>query len=237
MLNWLNNKTPTVEFFLHPDHIGIFPDVAPANKLLPSYFRRLKPQSDSAPQSGTVKRCVPFLDAMSLGFIIPLWADLHVVARGGELSINFPENLNMQSSLSPHGFSQIENHPWSGRMFGDIPLKFHNPWGIKTPKGHSVLITSPLNHLDPNFKLLDGVVDTDEYYNQINFPFVWVGGEGEFFIPRGTPLAHVIPFKREVYNSKIVEQDCAKQRRVSALLGTKMKHAYRSFFWNKRKAD
>ena len=51
--------------------------------------------------------------------------------------------------------------------------------------------------MEKRFKVLDGVVDTDTYYNNINFPFIWTGGSGEFVIPKGTPLVQVIPFRRE----------------------------------------
>lgn len=49
---------------------------------LPSWFKNIKPFSDKKDLStATVKKCVPFLDAMSLGYIIPMWADLKVVVE------------------------------------------------------------------------------------------------------------------------------------------------------------
>ena len=49
---------------------------------MPEWFRKLKP-NDPNPKTtikdpGTAKRCVPVLDAVSQGFIIPLWCDLHI---------------------------------------------------------------------------------------------------------------------------------------------------------------
>ena len=230
-------KDVTVEFFANQTHIDAFPHPRPAGKFIPNYFKSLKPQSDPHPKSGTVKRCVPFLDALTHGYIIPLWSDVYVRATNGDLTIEFPDKLSMESSLSPHGYVQVKNHPLSNEPYGNIPAKWHNPWGIKTPKGWSCLFTSPLNHLETRFKILDGVIDTDTYYNQVNFPFIWTGRDGEFFIPRGTPLVQVIPFKRTETKYVIVQQDDQKHASVNAKLGTALRNAYRRFFWHKKTND
>lgn len=184
--------------------------------------------------SGTVKRCVPFLDALTHGYIIPLWSDVYVRAYNGDLTIEFPESLPMDSSLSPHGYAQVKDHPLSNEPYGNIPVKWHNPWGVETPKGWSCLFTAPFNHLETRFKILDGIVDTDTYYNQVNFPFIWTGGEGEFFIPRGTPLVQVIPFKRTETDCDVVVQDRRKHAKVNAQTGTLMRNIYRNLFWHKK---
>lgn len=230
----MRNNQPEISFFAEKTHIDAFPAPRPAQKFFPDYFVKLKPQASADPRSGTVKRCVPFLDALSLGYIIPLWADVMVTAYNGEIKIEFPENLPMKDSLSSHTKEQIKGHPLSNAPYGNIPLKFHNPWGIQTPKGWSVLITSPLNHLEQRFKILDGVVDTDEYYNQINFPFIWTGGDGEFYLPKGTPIAQVIPIKRQKFCTDVCAQDDQKVKVVSGKLGTVFRNAYRTMFWNKR---
>lgn len=227
-------KTGKIEFFAQSVHINSFLKPRPSVKFMPEYVARLKPQSTNHPSSSTVKRCVPFIDAINLGYIIPLWSDVFVRASNGELSIQFPDALQMDQSLSEHSHEQIKGHPLSDKPYGNMPLKWHNPWGIKTPKGWSVLITSPLNRLETRFKIFDGVVDTDEYYNKVNFPFVWTGGDGEFLIPAGTPLAQVIPFERSKIDFAIVEEDEAKIRSVQSRLGSVFRNAYRKMFWHKR---
>lgn len=236
MFSWKRRvATSEIKFFATEEQLSAFPHPRPAQKILPEYFARMKPQSSAHPKSGTVKRCVPFLEAASAGFIIPLWADCLVTARDNNLHIEFSENLPMETSLSPHGFEQIRGHPLEKKPYGNIPVKWHNPWGIETAKGWSVLITSPLNHLEARFKILDGVVDTDTYYNQVNFPFLWTGGDGEFFIKRGTPLAQVIPFQRTDCHHSVVVEDTIRRKKTNAMLGTLMRHGYRSLFWHKAK--
>jgi hypothetical protein len=89
--------------------------------------------------------------------------------------------------------------------------------------------------METRFKVLDGVVDTDTYHNHVNFPFLWTGGDGEFFIPKGTPLVQVIPFVRSEAHLEVVALDETKVENVRSTLGTKLKNGYRDEFWSRRK--
>ena len=61
---------------------GLLPPPVPAAALgLPDWFRAMPPQAFNAinDQDGdTVKRCPPFIDAMTSGFLIPLICDVKV---------------------------------------------------------------------------------------------------------------------------------------------------------------
>lgn len=224
-----------VRFCCEPRHAGVFPEPVPAIRKAPSYFKSIKPQTSPHPASTTVKRCVPFLDALSAGFIIPLWADVFVTASNGTLTIDFPKFLPMPESLGSHGYQQIEGHPMADTPYGKLPLKFINPWLVETEPGVSCLFTAPLNHMETRFKLLDGVVDTDTYYNNVNFPFIWTGGDGTFVIEKGTPLVQVIPFRREDHTMAVATIDQARKDTVNGVLGTQHARGYRDNYWSGRK--
>lgn len=224
-----------VKFTTEKHLLNAIPKPLKANKMLPDYFKAIPPQNGSHPEHSTVKRCVPFLDAASSGYIIPLWCDVFVVARNGELSFDFPKGLMMETSLSPHGGVQIKGHPLEKTKYGSIPLKFHNPWIIETPENVSCLFTSPLNHMETRFKIIDGVVDTDTYYNNINFPFLWTGEDGEYVIPQGTPLVQVIPFVRTDFEVSYGEIDVDRKTNTSAALSAVMRSGYKTKFHHKRK--
>lgn len=223
-----------IKFHAEYPEIHSFPHPQPSTKFIPHWFKSLPPQMGDDPQSATVKRCVPFLDAFTTGFIIPLWADCRITATNDKINLQFPDGLALKESLSTHSYDQIKDHPLSRSPYGTIPLKWINPWGIETPKGYSCLFTSPLNHMETRFKILDGVVDTDTYYNQVNFPFLWTGGDGDFTLKKGTPLVQVIPFKRNSLTHKIVETDHKKKSVIVSKLGTVLRNGYRSMFWNKK---
>lgn len=221
-----------IKFVCEKHLLGSIPDPVRSVRAAPNYYKNIKPQIDLNPQNSTVKRCVPFLDAISAGFIIPLWADMHVFARKGEFEVNFPKHFQQPETLGFHSEDQMPSHPMSKMPYGNLLMKFINPWVIETDPGVSCLFTSPLNHMQKNFKILDGVVDTDTYYNNVNFPFVWTGGDGEFFFEKGTPLVQVIPFRREQQDIEISVVDGDKKQKVVSVLGTRMKNGYREEFWS-----
>ena len=225
-----------IKFSCDTHLLGVIPNPVSAIKAAPNYFRQVKPQYGNHPTNGTVKRCVPFLDALSAGFIIPMWCDVYILARNGELSIDFPPNFAQAETLGSHSSVQIPKHPLANKPYGNMPMKWINPWVVETEPGISCIFTPPLNHMETRFKLLDGVVDTDTYYNNINFPFLWTGGDGEFFITKGTPLVQVIPFRREDSDLEVSAIDLDKKSAVSATLGTKLKNGYRDELWHGKKA-
>ena len=106
-------------------------------------------------------------------------------------------------------------------------MKFTNPWIIETPPGWSVKFQNPANNWSNDIEIVQGVVDTDKYYNEVNFPFVWKGHEeGEFIIERGTPLIHVIPFKRDDMQMEIGVTDETRKEMVQRKLSTKLFDKY-----------
>jgi hypothetical protein len=224
-----------IKFSCRDELIGVIPRPAASSKFFPDYFRRLKSQIGSDVQDLTVKRCVPFLEAMSAGFIIPLWCDVNVIASGGSITINFPRDWRRDYQIGSHTEAQVSGHPATGEKYGNIPLKWVNPWVIETDPGVSCMFTSPMNHGDKNIKIIDGIVDTDNYYNTINFPFFWTGGDGEFIIPAGTPLVQVVPFRREEFNLEFAELDGLRMDRTKGVLSTKLRNAYRENMWHKSK--
>ena len=57
-------------------------------------------------------------------------------------------------------------------------------------------VRAPAEPANPVVEVLSGVVDTDRFTNEINFPFVAVAEDGVHVLEQGTPLIQVIPFRR-----------------------------------------
>lgn len=230
-------KSKNVITFSHePGWEDVYPKPIPAVKGMPDFFKKLDPFLDKMdPQSSTAKKCIPFIDAMTAGYIIPLWADLHVIAQGDDLRAEFSKNMPMRESISGHPEKQLKDHPYTDSYLSSNALKLHNPWVITTPKGWSCYFLPLINHFERRFQPISASVDTDTYYNEINFPMLWTGGEGEFVIKRGTPFVHVIPYKRDTLSLEIGTTDIAKRDSVFRRLGTYLNSAYRNEFWHKRR--
>jgi hypothetical protein len=181
---------------------SILPRPIPAMLGLPDWFKAL-PQKAFNPTMGaeaqTVKKCPPFIDAMTYGFLIPLPVDLEV--RDGEFTWSFdvPKGFVSEYSHSPIGFhdgSQVAGTPF----FDDdrFIIKFNNFWTIEAPPGYSVLITHPVNRGDLPFTTLTGLVDCDTFHDTpVNFPAHWHDTAFNGVLAKGTPVAQCLPVKRE----------------------------------------
>jgi len=225
-----------ITFYADEVHTDVFPHPQLAGRCIPDFYKKLNKEGNGGPKDGTAKRCIPFMEAMTSGYIIPLWADMYVTANNGDLSFEFPNTMPMEEIIGNHEYYQLKDHPASGEKYGKDLLKFINPWIIETPPGVSCLFTSPMNHFENRFKLIDGIVDTDTYYSNINFPFMWKGGDGTAFFEKGTPLVQVIPFVRYNFNKhKVKTIDHRKHFKSRSLIGTAIKHGYKRYFWHKRK--
>ncbi len=188
--------TPKVTFTCQPEDHGVIAPPVPAKAYLPDWFRRLPAVDDGV--SGlnntglTVKRCMPFLDAMTTGWIIvlPATVRLDISENGSRVDAGWDFDRTL---VSNHGAHQVKGNPFGARP----PCKFHNYWTIATPAGWSCLFVQPLNRPNGVFEVAAGIVDTDTYRSPIHFPFFATGADGMHVIEKGSPLVQVIPFRRD----------------------------------------
>jgi hypothetical protein len=192
-------QKPRIEFLCRPEDQGVLAPPVPAKEAMPEWFKRL-PAVDRAhltPTSNglTVKRCMPFIDALGAGWILPLAATVRLDISDGGRTVNSGWEFDREM-VSNHGAHQVAGNPREPRP----PCKFHNYWTIRTPPGWSCLFVPPLNRPNGVVEIVSGVVDTDAYASLIHFPFFAVAADGLYVLEKGTPLVQVIPFKREATN-------------------------------------
>lgn len=203
----------------------------PAKKNIPEWYKKMesyvggikKPQGEGT-TTATMKKCIPVFDAISSGYIIKTPADVFVSQKDGAPYYEWP-TLGM---IAFHPVEQAPAHP-AGNGF-PYP-KWINPWSVRTPKGYSALFVQPF-HRESIFTILPGVVDTDNYYAPVNFPFVLNNPKFEGLIPAGTPMAQVIPFKRESWKMQLSFDE--QSASITQRLRTKIFDAYKNYFWEKK---
>jgi hypothetical protein len=218
-------------------NISDFKDIEqplPASSFIPDWYKNMtsyitgekKPVGDT-PTNATIKRCMPVFDAITAGYIITLPADVYVSVKDGQQLFEWP-SLDL---IEFHSTSQATTHP--ARNQYAYP-KWKNHWAIKTPKGYSTLFIQPM-HRESVFSILPGVVDTDEYTAPVNFPFVINDPEFEGYIYKGTPIAQVIPFKRDTWEMQIGgEKELEEQKNVTRKNNTKFFDKYKTMFRAKK---
>ena len=212
---------------------------APSVKKLPSWYNAIPRFVDNEKKfkffangnvNSTVKWCNPFLDSLTAGYMITLENDLFVALENGEHS--FAWKSGGSEYISNHDKRQVSKE-MVPQGFDPQPFKFLNNWSIKTPKGYSALFIHPLNRGDLPFYTLSGFVDTDDYNQPVNFPFL-IREDFEGIIPAGTPIAQVIPIKRESWTHEIGEFSEDFVIKSSAKFNSTIYRAYKNLFWKRK---
>lgn len=197
MMDFFRNDI--IEFYCEEHFEGVIPEPVPAAKVIPDWFKKIKPtcgREKTGFKAMSAKKCMPLLDSMTYGYTILLQADMHVITNH-DCSIIKAENLDGSfiKTVDRHAFKQVDSPSWPG--FKQDPIKFLNNWLVKTKPGWSCLFLPPVNNLNLPFTTLAGIVDTDTYFNYVNFPAVWNVPNFDDVLPVGTPIVQVIPFKRQ----------------------------------------
>ena len=215
---------------INKDMLDVWPHPKPASHNIPEEYKKLERFKDNNMYNATVKTCIPFLDSLTAGYIIPFDQDYLVDPVETDFSVS-PANKE-QHDFGFHNQSQLPEkwHKTTGENAG----KFHNKWLIKTPPGYSCLFIKPMNRLEPRFEIISGIVDTDNYINTINFPFILHKRDEQFLIKKGEPMVQVIPFKREswkIWAGFYVEKLHSKTLRI---LESEWVDKYKKMFWYKK---
>ena len=211
----------------------------PSVKHIPEWYKKIVPFENGDKEvkvingllNSTVKRCVPFLDAMTAGYTFYLEEDIYVELKEGQAPFfNWRTDREL---VSFHDRSQFDGLAIPEGYFPHV-IKWNNPWAIKLPKGYSLLCTHPINRNDLPFLTFTGLVDADSYDLSIHFPFVikqgWSG-----IIEAGTPLAQLIPIKRDDWHTEVVEFDENEVEKSAFKYFSKIDRSYKNQHWSRKK--
>jgi len=214
----------------------------PMSKVVPEWFRKFPSKIEDNDTklytrngqllgaNATVKKCMPFLDAMTGGYTWTLPCDLEFKHVDHKLEYAWACNIQILSEHIPEQFSP----EGLGQDSFNHVFKWLFDYVVKTPSGYSTLFTHPLNRNDLPFTTFAGIVDTDTHPVALNFPFKLNKFEGDsLVIPEGTPIVQMIPFKREQWDSKVHEYTKGNRDRSEHNLG-KTINAYKNNWWNKK---
>ena len=222
------DKTKAIIFI---NTIGVAKEYSPkpAIKFVPEWYKKMEasfPKEKTPDSLSTIKKCIPVLDAITAGYIIVSPCDVYVSFKDGEPNYNSA----IPNLIQFHPRKQAYAHPLANEY--QFP-KWINPWAIKTPQGYSCLFKPPAHNQNPWFEILEGIVDTDAYGAPVNFPFVLKNPTKEFMIPAGTPIAQVIPFKREHWESSFTD-DTKVPNSVEKYLNSQFFDRYKRMFWKRK---
>lgn len=212
----------------HPE-AQFFPAPELAKKNVPFWFKKL-PQT-MAPKDPTIKMCVPFLDAITAGYLIVLPCDVLVTINDNEIKIE-PSDTRLLL-LETHAVEQIAPEMVSSEFWPN-PIKLINYFVVNTPKNYSLLYTHPLNRTDLPFYTLSGIVDSDKYPQNVNLPF-FLKKSFSGLLPKGTPIAQLLPIKRDDWELKNDPFDAQLTQKVTTEFKSYWFRAYKKLWWQNKK--
>ena len=102
-----NNEPITVKFRCPAELDGKLPPPVQATSGLPGWLKAMPTQAFNAinmREEDTIKRCPPFVDAMTCGFLIPLICDLRIENGSITWDNELPPGGDLDFPRSPVGF-------------------------------------------------------------------------------------------------------------------------------------
>jgi hypothetical protein len=213
----------------------------PATNYVPEWYRSQKLfsngqnnilKSKDEPASGTYKLCVPLIDSLTSGYCFVTPCDIVVTNK----------SKNGYAPQLEWGIDSAPLDMQDAKVLGNFPIptghnetsfRWNTDWKIITPKGYSVWITHPTQRYDLPFTTLGAFIDTDKHPNRIITPFfVKDGFEG--IIPEGTPIAQIIPIKRDSWVSEKKPYENGTEYIFKNIMRTKVMRVYKTKFWSKK---
>jgi hypothetical protein len=209
----------------------------PSSKIIPEWYKNLPLyRNPSIPISRgpdkqtnlTAKACIPVLDAVVSGYMLTLPCDVTFTDQdkvGQRVIWDVSWNV-----ITSHKSDQVGGNGPAG--YEPDPYKWEGMWEIHMPKGYSFLITHPFYRYDLPFLTTTAIVDGDGYTRPLNLPFFLLDN---FMgtIPKGTPIAQIIPIKREQWQHIVTSHDPDSIYTIESLKTTIFR-SYKERWWNKK---
>jgi len=239
-----------IEFSAHEDYFAQKEDYPTPIKLnIPEWYKKL----DHTLEIKTIKGCMPFLDTLTSGYLLKMPQDFNIkhnvendkgqkdsfqtFALHEKSNLLYDKSINLNSGIDIHTIKQVKGSPFIKRNKNLNFYKILNPWKIKTPKGYSCLFVSPLNNSDDRFSIIPGIVDTDTFPNEINFPIIINGDKYpvlETIIKKGTPYVQIIPFKRDSWKMVLKSRKQKEIQNNRLFYDLNLLNVYKEKYWNKK---
>lgn len=213
--------------------------ITPASKHIPQWYKDIHPYlgndtklrfpMENMTHNSTIKRCVPFLDALTAGYTFVLDDDVLVEQTPQGPLMRWKSDVEI---ITWHSLDQFQGLPIPPN-YHNMVAKWHNDYYFDTPPGYSLIFTHPVNRFDLPFLTITGIVDTDHYSMPVQFPFfLREGFEG--ILESGTPVAQLIPMKRDSWKHELGVFDADTTYKRFRKFKRTLANSYKKNFWQKK---
>jgi hypothetical protein len=187
---------------------------------LPAWFRRI------GKEGASIRRCAGTIDLLAAGVTLPMWTNYRFREDGRGAwetgSDDFYPPAVVGGQPTQIGQAQGFSHSSTGECpmtsvrkleTGQYP-KLVNPWRMETAPGWSTLMIPCYWEPSEDYTIVPAIVHTD-YYHAMNVVLNIIG-DRPFMIKQGTPIAQLIPFKRDSDFSKVLFSDESEFKYVAS---------------------
>lgn len=182
----------------NPSETDMFPEPLPIVKTLPKWYKDFpKFVNYENKKYPTVKSCMPFFDALTIGYTFTTPCDIEFSIQGGKIKHKVLDERfeNFIGTRDPiPGFANLAGY--HSEHFHWMPH-----WAALLPNGYSALYVHPLNRFELPFMSTNGIIDNDKISVPGQIPF-FLKENFEGVILKDTPIIQIIPFKREDWVSE-----------------------------------
>lgn len=215
----------------------------PSKTKIPDWFKKIPAQDKTfggdPRDNSTVKKCMPFLDSLTSGYMVTVPQDIAITKTpdqgtkaywgftppGHDLLFDLDRPLHRTEGMPvPEGYNE---YVW--RMV-TYPR-------VETPPGYSILVTHPFNRYDLPFLTMTGIIDSDKVHARLGLN-MWLRDDFEGIIPKGTPVAQILPFKREAWtHENLPPFDKKRELQENFKIRSILNRSYQYNFWQKKTYD
>jgi hypothetical protein len=176
-----------------------------------------------------LKTCAPFLDSLLNGYAVLTPFDIYVKkTEDGSLDLKWNAPPQWEEFIAERPGESGATMP---RPAGHHPnhLVWASHWGVKAPRGYSLIFTHPLNRFDLPFTTMSGIIDSDKFYGNGNVPF-FIKEDFVGVIPKGTPFLQIIPVKRNSWKM-LVSKGLKDKMHVQGMIAREKETKYKRKLW------
>lgn len=232
------NNEPIIRFKSTIQGYEVGQPVCKASDIKPEWLVQQNKNADKN-KSPKFSACPGMDDYYRAGYIIPAWEDFRIIvdAKHAHIEIGTGRGNPPCPNFEVMDYRVVEGAAPIDKAIAKHALKLPCPWKVFTKKGYSAFVMPALFHSPFLGELFPypGINDYDGYHT-INVMFSPLK-EMDLKIYAGTPMLHVIPYKREDITCEVGFMNPKEHGEAEFTYRSKKPGLYRKMFHNKKKYD
>jgi hypothetical protein len=242
------NDSP-VTFMIDKDLYGAVPEPYPASSDLPDWYKDIPmfatdEHGRDDKRHYSIRGCKPFMQSLSLGWMLPLPSDLHIVKDQDGARLHFADigSTSMVSTQDRSMYGEEYNMP----IDGGVSVKFKTPWYISVPENYSLFNLPILNRWESDiykyFYPFSGIWEADKVVTSVNqFAIMNLPEKINTIIPAGTPIAQIAAVHRDAFLYNATTRSLSEEEHSiiekSEILRGISSHIYSNHLWEPMKSS